>query len=111
MSYGVRRAFYKSREWAVCREAYLVRVGRLCEECMRAGRITPAVIVHHKRPLTDDNVSDPDIALGFDNLEAVCLDCHNRIHEPGAKRFKIDDFGRVITRDDCPPCPGTGGRT
>lgn len=95
MSYGVRRQFYKSREWQVCRETYLTKVGRLCEECLKVGRITPAVIVHHKIELTEDNVSDPAIALDFNNLCAVCLDCHNKIHMPGRKRYKVDELGKV----------------
>ena len=48
MSYGIRRQFYKSKQWQLCRESYLASVGRLCEECLKNGRITPAVIVHHK---------------------------------------------------------------
>ena len=95
MSYGVRRQFYKSREWAACREAYLTKVGRLCEECLKDGRITPAVIVHHKQPLTDDNVLDPDVALGSQNLEAVCVQCHNDIHEKRKTRYTVDELGRV----------------
>lgn len=96
MSYGIRRKFYKSKQWQLCRESYLASVGRLCEECLKEGRITPAVIVHHKQPLTDDTVLDPDVALGFDNLEAVCMDHHAKLHSNKKGRYKLDDIGRVI---------------
>jgi 5-methylcytosine-specific restriction endonuclease McrA len=95
MSYGVRRQFYKSREWQVCREAYLTKVGRLCEECMKAGRITPAVIVHHKVELTENNIDDPSITINPQNLEAVCVQCHNDIHEKRKTRYTVDELGRV----------------
>lgn len=98
MSYGIRRAFYKSKEWAACRESYLASVGGLCEECMKAGRITPAVIVHHKVELTENNIDDPSITINPQNLEAVCLDCHNKIHMPGRKRYTVDEMGRILVR-------------
>ena len=97
MSYGIRRQFYKSKQWQLCRESYLASVGRLCEECLKEGRITPAVIVHHKVELTEDNIDCPAVTINPQNLEAVCLDCHNKIHMPGQKRYKVDEMGRVVT--------------
>ena len=97
MSYGIRRKFYKSKQWQLCRESYLTSVGRLCEECLKEGRITPAVIVHHKIELTEDNIDCPAVTINPQNLEAVCLDCHNKIHMPGQKRYKVDEMGRVVT--------------
>lgn len=88
--------FYKSDAWENCRAAYLQSVGGLCEECLRQGLYTPAVIVHHKIHLTPDNISDPEITLAFSNLEAVCRDCHGKIHRPGL-RYKIAPNGAVIT--------------
>lgn len=46
--------------------------------CERCGR--PAVICHHKKYLNDKNFMDPSISLSFDNLEALCQDCHNKEH-------------------------------
>ena len=50
----------------------------ICERCGK-----PAQICHHKTYLNGTNVHDPAIALSFDNLEALCMDCHNAEH--GAK--------------------------
>lgn len=47
----------------------------ICERCGR-----PAVIAHHKRYLNESNYTDPSIALNPDNLEALCMECHNREH-------------------------------
>ena len=98
MSYGIRRKFYKSKQWQLCRESYLTSVGRLCEECLKEGRITPAVIVHHKIELTEDNIDCPAVTINPQNLEAVCLDCHNKIHMSGQKRYTVDEMGRILIR-------------
>jgi hypothetical protein len=63
-----RRDFYTSKEWVACREAYAASVFYLCERCKR-----PGYIVHHKNPITDENVSDPNITLNWDNLELLCI--------------------------------------
>jgi len=63
--------------------------------------MTPAEIVHHKIELTPDNIDNPKITLGFDNLEAVCRECHSSIHGLGnnKKRYIILDDGRVMAKD------------
>ena len=88
--------FYKSDAWESCRAAYLAKVGGLCEECLKQGIYTPAVIVHHKVVLTPENITNPEITLAFSNLEAVCRDCHGKVHRPGL-RYKIAPNGAVIT--------------
>ena len=88
-------AFYKSKQWQVCRNAYMERVAGLCEECLAAGRYTPAEIVHHITELTPANIGDPSITLNFDNLEAVCRECHAIKHGARVKRYRVDELGRV----------------
>lgn len=84
--------FYKSKEWAKCREEYLATVNHLCERCLRNGLVVPADIVHHKEHLNRANESDPTKTLAFDNLEALCRQCHNQEHfkEKEVKRWRID---------------------
>lgn len=72
------------------------QVNHLCERCLRNGLVVPAEIVHHKIELTPNNINNPDITLSYDNLEAVCRDCHADIHNRREKRFKIMEDGRVI---------------
>lgn len=96
---SIDSSFYKSRAWKGCRSEYL-RLHPLCEECLKNGIYTPASHVHHKIFLNNDNVNDPSVSLNFDNLEAVCMECHNRIHfSKGKKRYMTDDLGRVIGID------------
>ena len=37
-------------------------------------------IVHHKSYIDMSNIYDADITLNFDNLELLCIDCHNKEH-------------------------------
>lgn len=91
------KGFYKSPAWKECRKAYLKSKRGLCERCLAKGIINPAEIVHHTVWLTPDNINDPNITLDWNNLEAVCRSCHSLIHEGRTdKRYKIDDFGKVI---------------
>lgn len=87
-------AFYKSKQWQHTRNAYIKSVAGLCENCLRAGIYKPGEIVHHKTPLTPQNISDPQITLSWDNLELLCRDCHGKAHG-NKKRYKVDEFGRV----------------
>ena len=94
----VQHRFYLSKEWQRCRSEYLASVGGLCERCEAKGIIRPAKIVHHKKYISLDNINDPSVLLSFDNLEALCFDCHNAEHFKSSKRYKVDEFGRVECR-------------
>ena len=94
--------FYKSKAWQDTRAAYFSSVGGLCERCLTKGIYSPCDIVHHKTPLNQDNISDPNIALSFSNLEALCRKCHGEAHGT-TKRYTIDKDGRVTIKDG-PPC-------
>lgn len=90
-------AFYKSKAWQRCRDGYAKSVGYLCERCMRHGIYKHGDIVHHKKYITPENISDPDITLNWDNLELLCRECHAEEHGKKQKRYKVDEYGRVIT--------------
>lgn len=92
--------FYKSKTWMRCRNAYVSKAGGLCEECLSHGKYTPGEIVHHKTPLTVNNISDPEITLSFDNLELLCRKCHGERHGNSRKRYEVDELGRVKAIDD-----------
>lgn len=68
-------AFYNSKKWRRVSTAYMTSQNYICERCGK-----PAVICHHKIWLNGENVKDPYIALNPDNLEALCMDCHNAEH-------------------------------
>lgn len=88
--------FYSSKAWKECRKAYRKKVGGLCERCLKEGRISAGVIVHHKIYVTPENINRPDIILNPANLELLCRDCHAKEHEGRQRRYKVDELGRVI---------------
>lgn len=94
------KRFYKSKAWQECRASYLKSVGGLCERCYKKGLIVPATTVHHKIWLTEKNITNPLVTLNWDNLEAVCTDCHAEEHEGvmRKRRFYVDKYGRVIAK-------------
>ena len=101
--------FYNSPAWRSTRVNYLKKVGGLCERCMKKGLYVPAEIVHHKKWLTPENINDPRITLSFDNLEALCRQCHEEEHAEenslgrqmhSKKRYTVDKFGRVTIKPE-----------
>lgn len=92
--------FYATNAWVNARNAYIRSVGGLCERCLKAGVIRGAEFVHHKIHLTDTNVNDPDIALSFDNLEALCRNCHAAEH--AKRRYVVDANGEVHVKHTPP---------
>ena len=93
-------AFYQGIPWRECKNAYLSKVGRLCERCIQQGKIVPAEIVHHKIPITMKNITNPQITLNHDNLQALCRDCHADVHRKNVKRWSINKDGTVTAKED-----------
>ena len=89
--------FYKTIAWKRTRSAYIKSVGGLCERCLAKGMYVPGAIVHHKVHLTPGNITDPNVACSFDNLELLCRDCHAAEHGRVERRYVVDDDGRVLT--------------
>ena len=74
--------------------------GNLCERCLKRGIITPGskdrpLEVHHKIPLTAQNVTDPSVSLNWNNLELLCKTCHDTERERIARRWRVGRDGSV----------------
>ena len=67
--------FYKSKDWKDLRIVKL-ESDPCCEVCLRRGIVRPAGNVHHRKEVREY----PDLALDLDNLESLCIGCHNRTH-------------------------------
>ncbi|MFV9511816.1 HNH endonuclease [Tepidibacillus sp. LV47] len=88
------KKFYKSKAWEETRNAYYISKYGICERCGR-----PADIVHHKVYLNPSNINNPAITLSFNNLELLCIDCHNKEHSaklPVSDGLMFDDEGNLI---------------
>ena len=74
------KSFYKSKSWLRCRNSYIQKRimidGGICEVCKEHA----GYIVHHKKILTPNNISDPMVSLNHENLSYECKGCHDK-HE------------------------------
>jgi 5-methylcytosine-specific restriction endonuclease McrA len=86
-----KKAFYKSDEWQVLRLEALDRDNNECQECKRQGLVyTDQHDPNKHKRLDVDHIKEiythPELALKLDNLETLCIKCHNKKH--GRFRFK-----------------------
>lgn len=78
--YSILKNFYTSSRWIKFRLLLINQRGNKCERC---GEMIPRsidIIGHHKTELTPENVNDYNISLNPNNVELICFDCHNQIH-------------------------------
>lgn len=101
------KPFYKSAAWRKVRGFVWDRSHGLCERCAEKGIVKPADVVHHKVPLNEMNVGDPDISLNPERLIALCDECHTEVHQilgigamnghpPEEPRVGFDSEGNVV---------------
>ena len=97
-----RNTFYHSTAWKKCRAIKRQQAKGICEKCGKAGWE-----VHHIIALTDDNIDNPAISLGMDNLMLLCTGCHNQIREEETKArgyhqvredVRFDEQGNIIIK-------------
>lgn len=93
--------FYSSMAWQNCRDAYRKSRRGLCELCLAKGIITAGVIVHHKKHITPQNISDPNITLNWDNLQLLCAEHHAEVHKKrDGQRYVFDPYGNCVVDDN-----------
>lgn len=99
MAKDYAKAFYNSSAWVKCRDGFMKSRHYICERC---GGV--AIIAHHKNPITPENIDDPYIALNWDNLMALCRECHNAIHggQTTVDGLTFDANGNLIQIDHPP---------
>ncbi len=110
MSYGIRRKFYTSKAWQDVRKTIWLRQNLLCNRCHKpvyVDGISEYIpkdnrvigIVHHINYIDNSNIDDINITLNPDNLEGLCIDCHNKEHKQGKitrNGYSFDDNGNLI---------------
>lgn len=73
---------YQSLRWRELREAKL-DANPVCELCEKAGRVTPATLVHHRIPIETalTRAGMEELAYRWSNLQSLCRPCHSDIHQ------------------------------
>lgn len=108
-----RQSFYNSKAWKDMRKYIWLKQNLLCNRCHRAVYVDGISsylpkekrligIVHHKEYLNNSNINDINITLNENNLEGICIECHNEEHLEGIgatkKDVMFDDMGNLIPR-------------
>lgn len=110
-----RARFYTSNKWRKLRDSYAKSQDYICERCYRPcykksdpeyirlkaqGEDVVFGIVHHKEYIDDINYQDQNLATNWDNLELLCINCHNKEHMTKTNEVredvKFDSKGRII---------------
>lgn len=90
------KSFYKSKAWKKIRDYIFNKYHGLCVDCGKPGQE-----VHHKEFLTPENINDPYITLGEDNLILLCKECHHRKHnkkESTREDLIFNESGELVQR-------------
>ena len=103
MAKDFSRKFYNSRAWEKCREGYKQSKFGICERCE-----DPGVEVHHKIYITPENINNPNITLNWDNLELLCMSCHNKEHKSSGEGVTregmyFNEYGELVEGKPTPP--------
>lgn len=86
------KQFYTSKSWRGLSYSLKISRGGKCERCgfMVVEKADwKKLIGHHKVELTEANISDPNVSLNPDNIEIVCIDCHNKEHRRFGHRKQV----------------------
>ena len=90
------KMFYRSAAWKKCRASYISQRaaidGGMCEYCKEQ----PGYIVDHIEELNPLNINDPTVSLNHDNLQYLCLDCHNTKTFAAGARYILTANGEVV---------------
>lgn len=84
------KSFYNSKAWQQVSRLYMSSKSYVCERCGGVGEIC-----HHKTWLNPVNINDLNIALGLDNLECLCRECHNIEHMLKKSLTYFDSEGEI----------------
>lgn len=89
--------FYHSKEWLHLKKEVLKEQHYECQECLKQGILTKAYTVHHINYVKNR----PDLALsktyvddkGIERmqLESVCEECHNKLHNRFTKKMPLTE--------------------
>lgn len=85
------KEFYWTKEWRIIRKIRRRKDNNECQRCMRAGRYSPADMVHHIKEVRHY----PILALDLDNTECLCNACHNKEHPEKLRGYRRRKFDNV----------------
>ena len=94
-----QRKFYRSREWETMRDMVRQESKMRCRMCGKL--IRGKSIVDHIKAITPQNKNDLKVTLSIDNLQLLCLECHNAKHAKNKFDFELEKRKDINL---IPPC-------
>ncbi len=73
-------AFYCTKAYLDLAQAMKIKSDGECARCHKIFNISD-LRPHHKIELTIENITDTTITLNPANIEVICHDCHNQVHQ------------------------------
>ena len=93
MAKAFSKHIYESSRWKKCAGAFAKSKLYICERCGKLVRPNEKnklrYVIHHRQPLTPDNVNDDLLVYGWDNLQLLCYECHMILSTPPMTVRKI----------------------
>lgn len=86
----IRRKAYNNTEWRKLRDIY-IKEHPLCEDCLDKGKVVPAEDVHHIRSPFQNGECNKALLLDYNNLKALCKECHAARHNHTENKPTIQD--------------------
>ena len=74
------REFYHTDWWYKASQSILMKADYLCQDCLKEEKLTLATEVHHIKPIPYNSDRWRDFAYDYENLIALCHECHQRRH-------------------------------
>lgn len=91
----VKNKFYSTKMWQRARNLALANARYQCDVCGSPKDLQ----VHHIIPITLNNINDKNVTINQNNLQVLCVRCHNSIERGKghtAKGVKFDKNGQLI---------------
>ena len=70
-------SFYKSKKWIKVRNQVRKRDLLVCQHCKEL-IVSKKMIVDHITEITPQNKNDKDVLYNMNNLQLLCITCHNK---------------------------------
>ena len=86
----LRQKAYQLPAWRKMRDTYM-KEHPICEECLKVGKVTAAVDIHHKKSPFRNGEVNYGLLLDYDNLMSVCKECHAAIHNKQLGHISPED--------------------
>lgn len=91
----LRAEAYNNRAWRKMRDTYM-HEHPCCEKCLEKGKVKPAEDIHHKVSPFKGGEVNYNLLLDYDNLMAVCKECHGEIHAEQQGHISPEDVLRQL---------------